>query len=104
MPYRATVLMRYADHMGLPCEQMELVERHFAKEADAIVWCRVMTEAEPHATGVWFVACEKAGRSLTVTRENGLSAAIETPAGVELDGVLAGAGMIAGRKDLGLVA
>src|SRR3954452_6664431 len=73
LPYRATIFLR---PVGLHCGQMELMERSFAKEADAVFWCRVMCEAESQATGVWMVARSKGGRMLELTREQGLSSAV----------------------------
>lgn len=52
---------------------MELMERSFAKETDAVFWCRVMCEAEAQATGVWMVARNKGGRMLELTSEQGLA-------------------------------
>ncbi len=108
LPYRATIFLKSgatpevgqlmrssceSSHYE-PIEALELMERSFAKEADAVVWCNVMTEAEPLATGVWFVAKSLGGRMLVVTRETGLA-----PTGAmlgardELGGVLAEAGL-----------
>jgi hypothetical protein len=92
LPYRATIFLR---PIGLHCGQLELMERSFAKEADAVFWCRVMTEAEPQATGVWFVARSKGGRLLEMTREQGFSAVpgLAPHAADPLAGVLAEAGL-----------
>ena len=86
LPYRATVFLRPA---GLDCEpfggpfgcridglgSMELMERMFATEADAVRWCRVMTEGRSEAAGIWMVARSKGGRMLELRREHGLMAA-----------------------------
>lgn len=72
LPYRATIFLR---PVGLHCGQIDLMERSFAREADAVFWCKVMSEAEPHATGVWLVAESKGGRMLTVTREENFALA-----------------------------
>jgi hypothetical protein len=76
LPYRATVFLRpggsrSAEDDG-PMELMELMERRFARERDAVEWCRVMTEAQRGATGIWLVARSTAGRSLELMRENGV--------------------------------
>ena len=78
LPYRATVFLR---PMGLHCGQLELMERNFARESDAAVWCRVMTEAEPRATGAWMVAKSKGGRLLKLTREQGMESLTGRPEG-----------------------
>jgi hypothetical protein len=92
LPFRATIFMR---PVGLHCGQLELMERHFAQEADAVFWCKVMTEAEPHATGAWMVARSRGGRRLEMTHEQGLGglAGLPQPVDDHLAGVLAGAGM-----------
>jgi hypothetical protein len=76
LPYRATVFLR---PRGLHCGRIELMERNFAQEADAAVWCRVMSEAEPLATGVWMIAESRGGRMLAVTREERFAAAMGFP-------------------------
>ena len=73
LPYRATIFLR---PVGLHCGQMELMERSFAKESDAVFWCRVMCEAEAQATGVWMVARSKGGRMLELTCEQGLASIV----------------------------
>jgi len=73
LPYRATIFLR---PVGLHCGQMELMERSFAKESDAVFWCRVMCEAEAQATGVWMVARSKGGRMLELTSEQGLASIV----------------------------
>jgi hypothetical protein len=97
LPYRATIFLRPA---GLSCGQLELMERSFAKENDAVFWCRVMCEADPQATGVWMVARSKGGRMLELTSEQGLASAVGQaamnqlmttgPGAAELGSVLAG--------------
>lgn len=52
---------------------MELMERMFADEADAVSWCRVMTAAKHESTGVWMVAKAKPGRTWSVACEQGIS-------------------------------
>src|SRR4051812_8918682 len=73
LPYRATVFLRpdgpQSTEDGPP---VELMERRFARERDAIDWCRVMTEAKCGSIGIWLVARSKPGRSLELTRENGV--------------------------------
>ena len=74
LPYRATVFLRPGGS-GCTAEDdvpTELMERRFARERDAVEWCRVMTEAQSGATGIWLVARSAAGRSLELTRENGV--------------------------------
>ena len=112
LPYRATVFLRCVDvrendsgrrdtnasEPGLPVppESVDLMERCFAKEDDAVIWCNVMSEAEPQATGVWFVALSRGGRLMTITREDGLRVKHDRSArvdGHEFDAVLAAAGM-----------
>ena len=97
LPYRATIFLR---PVGLHYGQLELMERNFAKEADATVWCRVMTEAEPRATGAWMVAKSNGGRVLKLTHEQGLESVtgraegrLAVPAGDELADVLGRAGL-----------
>jgi hypothetical protein len=96
LPYRATVLLR--PHTIPACRdeyfaitgstsrefetggELQLMERFFAREADAVQWCNVMAEAEPQATGAWFVAVCAGGRVLRVAREAG--AFSSAPAGI----------------------
>ncbi len=100
LPYRATIFMR---PVGLHCGQLEMMERNFAQESDAVFWCKVMSEADSRATGVWLVAVSKGGRVLSVTREEGLSLANGLGVSVattdltanRLDAVLGGAGLSA---------
>lgn len=66
LPYRATVFICGG------CEPLNLIERDFARETDAVKWCRVMTEAKDFATGQWMVARKAGAREREVTRENGL--------------------------------
>lgn len=72
LPYRATIFMR---PVGLPCGRIDMMERSFAKEADAVFWCKVRTEAEPNATGVWTVSECRGGRMLTIIREENFALA-----------------------------
>src|SRR4051794_3465849 len=72
LPYRATVFLR-AVAGGRP---VSLIERAFAKEDDAVTWCQVMTEAQPQASGVWYVAAIESGRTMTLARQMGIDAAI----------------------------
>ena len=97
LPYRATVFLRPAEP---PCGQIELMERLFAGEADAVCWCRVMIQADPRATGAWMVVKARRGRVLELARESGLLAAGHAPGAIDpapepatadvLDGVLLG--------------
>ena len=105
LPYRATVFLRpdgpQSTEDGPP---VELMERRFARERDAIDWCRVMTEAQCGATGIWLVARSKPGRSLELTRENGVLtpldplAADEADEANEMEPVLLQAAFAAGRE------
>jgi hypothetical protein len=74
LPYRATVFLRPDGPRGTEEDDgpVELIERRFARERDAVEWCRVMTEAQRGATGIWLVARSMPGRSLELTRENGV--------------------------------
>jgi hypothetical protein len=73
LPYRATVFLRPGGPRRTEDDgPVELMERRFARERDAIDWCRVMTEAQGGSTGIWLVARSKPGRSLELTRENGV--------------------------------
>ena len=76
LPYRATVFLRPGASRCTEAEAedgpTELMERRFARERDAVEWCRVMTEAQRGATGIWLVARSTAGRSLELLRENGV--------------------------------
>jgi hypothetical protein len=73
LPYRATVFLRPGGSRSTEDDgPMELMERRFARERDAVEWCRVMTEAQRGATGIWLVARSTAGRSLELMRENGV--------------------------------
>jgi len=70
VPYRATVFLRSRDaQIG----QMEMIEREFAREGDAAVWCRIMAQAKEGATGAWIVARVQPGRSLTIVRASGIN-------------------------------
>ena len=71
LPFRATVFLRAV--AGRP---VSLIERAFAKEDDAVTWCQVMTEAQPQASGVWYVAFIESGRTMTLARQRGIDAAI----------------------------
>ena len=93
LPYRATIFLR---PVGLHCGPMELMERSFAKENDAVFWCRVMCEAEAQATGVWMVVRSKGGRMLELTSEQGLASAFGLAAVNQLMGA-------EGSADLGRV-
>lgn len=73
LQFRATVFLRPT----VDGEPVTLMERHFAKEGDAVTWCRVMTEAQPQASGLWFVAAARNGRVLALAREAGIAQAIE---------------------------
>jgi hypothetical protein len=73
LPYRATVFLRPDRPRRTEDDgPVELIERRFARERDAIDWCRVMTEAKRGSTGIWLVARSLPGRSLELTRENGV--------------------------------
>ena len=74
LPYMATVFLRLGGPRRTEGDDgpVELIERRFARERDAIDWCRVMTEGQCGATGIWLVARSKPGRSLELTRENGV--------------------------------
>ena len=73
---------------------LDLMERSFARESDALLWCNVMSEAEPQATGLWYVAMSRGGRSMSITRNSELfESAADRVAGTPegQDGVLANA-------------
>lgn len=72
LPYRATIFMR---PVGLHCGQIDMMERSFAREADAVFWCKVRSEAEPNATGAWIVSECRGGRMLTIVREENFALA-----------------------------
>lgn len=113
LPYRAMVFLRQgpmrAMHIADGPDDIErqrgqdgaipldLMERCFAREADAVQWCSVMSEAEPQATGAWFVTASRGGRMMRITREAGLSSTIGVAAvgssAEALGDVLAAAGM-----------
>ena len=68
LPYRATVFLEAEDGEG---RRLEMIERHFKKEADAVSWCKTMTIAQIRSNGAWMVASSNGGRSLTITRAAG---------------------------------
>jgi len=89
LPYRATVFLRPGGPRGTEDDgPVELMERRFARERDAIEWCRVMTEAQCGATGIWLVARSKPGRSLELTRENGVLTPLDPLPAEEMEPVV----------------
>ncbi len=68
LPYRATVFLEAEEGEG---RRLEMIERHFQKEADAVTWCKTMTIAQARSNGAWMVASSAGGRSLTITRAVG---------------------------------
>lgn len=103
LPYRATIFMR---PVGLHCGQIDMMERSFAREADAVFWCKVRSEAEPNATGVWIVSECRGGRMLTITREenfalaNGFDAPAHSLAHAPFGSLLGGSDVVPGKVSL----
>jgi hypothetical protein len=109
LPYRATVFLRPGGPRGTEEDDgdgpAELIERRFARERDAVEWCRVMTEAQPGATGIWLVARLARGRSLELTRENGVLTRLDPEPAEEpeeMEPVLLQAAFDAHRKRVGV--
>ncbi len=99
LPYRATVFLDCGSGESL---RLEMMERHFQKEADAIAWCKTMTVAQTEATGSWMVASSKGGRSLIITRAAGFPVVAEPSDYDGIEQTLASPALLSRQEGLAL--